>query len=194
MNSTEILKLLETRRTYRKFDQSRQISKEAVEDMKKAARTASSAMNRQPLRYLYVRSPQKVNEVFETTKWAGALPSELGVPREGEKPTLYVVVLSVIELQSAYTSFDEGLAVSKTTLAAWTHGVGSCIIGSADKDKLRKALEIDESLDIGCVVAFGYPVHESYIEDMKDDTKYYLDEKMNYHVPKRKICDTVKDV
>ena len=138
--------LLETRRTYRKFDQSRQISEETVEDMKKAARTASSAMNRQPLRYLYVRSPQKVSEVFETTKWAGALPSELGVPREGEKPTLYVVVLSVKELQSAYTSFDEGLAVSNMTLAAWTHGVGSCIIGSADK---RKGLiyDISESIE-----------------------------------------------
>ena len=192
MNGNDIIKLLKTRRTYRKFDQNRQIPKEVIDDMINAARMASSAMNRQPLEYIYVRTPEKVNEVFETTKWAGALPSELGVPKEGERPTLFVVILSVKELESAYTSFDEGLAVSNMTLAAWSHGVGSCIIGSADKDKLRKTLGIDESRDIGCAVAFGYPVHESYIEDMEGDIKYYLDDKMNYHVPKRKVCDTVK--
>ncbi len=195
MEKTNVLELLETRRTYRKFDESKKIPDDLVEKMQYAARLASSAMNRQPLRYIYVRDVDKVNSVFDITSWGGALPDGLGRPKIGERPTMFVVVLSVKDLQTRFTDFDAGLAVSNMTLAAWECGVGSCIIGSAKIDKLKELLDISEELDVVCAVGFGYPTHTSTIVDMLDgDVKYYLDENKNYLVPKRKNEDVNTEI
>lgn len=195
MKPDEVMKLLEDRRTYRRFDESRQIPECVVEDMKRAAQLASSAANRQPLRYVYVRTPETVNAIFDITAWAGAIPNGLGRPRVGERPTMFVAILSDKTLQGKYTAFDEGLAASNLTLAAYAHGVGSCIIGSVRMDDLRTLLEIDDGLDISCVIAFGYPTHKSTVAELEgDDVKYVRDENGDYTVPKRKIADTVRDV
>ena len=80
-------------------------------------------------------------------------------------------------------------------LAAWAHGVGSCIIGACDKNKLSEMFGLTENQVLHTVIAFGYPSHISSIEDMKDDNvKYYLDENMDYVVPKRRLSDIVKEI
>ena len=196
MNTNELMSLLRSRRTYRRFDESRAIGDEIIADMKRAAQLASSAMNRQPLKYIYIRTPETVNAVFDITSWGGALPDGQGRPKIGERPTLFVVILSEKSLQSRYTAFDEGLAASNLTLAASAHGVGSCILGSVKQERLREMLNIDESLDISCVIGFGYPTHESRTVEVGagEDIKYYLDENRNYIVPKRRIEDTVSEI
>lgn len=196
MNSKEIMQILEERRTYRRFDESRQIPDEVVADMKRAAQLASSAMNRQPLRYIYIRTPDIVNRVFDITSWGGALPDGKGRPKSGERPTMFVAILSEKALQSRFTAFDEGLAASNLTLSAYAHGVGSCILGSVNCEKLRDLLGIDESLDISCVIGFGYPTHKSTITEIgaDGDVKYRLDENDDYIVPKRRLDDTVTEI
>lgn len=195
MNSKEIMTLLEGRRTYRRFDESRAIPDEVVADMKKAAYLSSSAMNRQPLKYIYVRTPETVNAIFDITSWGGALPDGLGRPKVGERPTMFVAILSVKELHSRFTAFDEGLAASNLTLAAYAHGVGSCILGSVKVDPLRQILDISDEYDVSCVIGFGYPTHTSAVVDAENnDIKYRLDDEKNYIVPKRKIEDTVTEI
>ena len=196
MNSKEIMQILEERRTYRRFDESRQIPDEVVADMKRAAQLASSAMNHQPLRYIYIRTPDIVNRVFDITSWGGALPDGKGRPKSGERPTMFVAILSEKALQSRFTAFDEGLAASNLTLSAYAHGVGSCILGSVNCEKLRDLLGIDESLDISCVIGFGYPTHKSTITEIgaDGDVKYRLDENDDYIVPKRRLDDTVTEI
>lgn len=196
MSSNEIMKLLENRRTYRRFDESRDIPDEVIADMKKAAQLSSSAMNRQPLRFLYIRTRDTVNKVFDITSWGGALPNGEGRPKVGERPTLFVAILSEKSLQTKFTAFDEGLAASNITLAAYAHGVGSCILGSVKVDLLRELLSIDESLDISCVIGFGYPTHESHIVEIEngEGCSYYLDENRDFVVPKKKIEDVTADI
>ena len=196
MTSKELMLLLEGRRTYRRFDESRRIPDEVIADMKRAAQLSSSAMNRQPLRYIYVRTPEKVNEIFDITSWGGAIPDGGGRPKIGERPTLFVVLLSEKELQTKFTPFDEGLAASNLTLAAYAHGVGSCILGSVKIDLLREMLSIDDSLDISCVIGFGYPAHESRVVEVSasESLKYYLDENRDFVVPKKKIDETAFDI
>ena len=41
-----------------------------------------------------------------------------------------------------YCDTDAGLAISNMTLAAWNHGVGSCIIGACDKAELSNMTEL----------------------------------------------------
>ena len=194
MDSKELMKLLEERRTYRRFDESRAIPDEVVEDMMRSAYLSSSAMNRQPLRYIYVRTPETVNAIFDITSWGGSLPNGLGRPKVGESPTMFVIVLSVKELETRFTEFDAGLAVSNLTLAAYTHGVGSCILGSVKIAELEKLLNISEEYSVITAVGFGYPTHKSRVEDADESVKYYLDENLDYVVPKRKIADTVTEI
>ena len=196
MNTQEITTLLEGRRTYRRFDETRQIPDEVIADMKRAAQLSSSAMNLQPLRYIYVRTPDVVNKVFDITSWGGALPNGEGRPKVGERPTLFVVMLTEKELQTKFTAFDEGLAASNLTLAAFAHGVGSCILGSVKADLLRELLSIDEAFDVSCVIGFGYPTHTSRVVEVENGEalKYYLDEKRNFVVPKKKIGNVAVEI
>ena len=195
MEKTNVMELLETRRTYRRFDESKKIPDEVVEKMQYATRIASSAMNRQPLRYIYVRDVETVNAIFDITGWGGALPNGLGRPKVGERPTMFTAVLAARDLVTKFTDFDAGLAVSNMTLAAWECGVGSCILGSVNVEKLREILAIPAELDVITAVGFGYPTHTSTIVDSDgSDLRYYLDENKNYLVPKREIKDTVTNI
>lgn len=194
MNTKELMSLLEERRTYRRFDESRKIPDEVVEDMKRSAYLASSAMNRQPLRYIYVRTPEIANAIFDITSWGGALPDGLGRPKTGERPTMFVVVLSVKELESRFTDFDAGLAVSNLTLSAYAHGVGSCILGSVKVDELSALLGISDECRVVTAIGFGYPIHNSRVEDADESIKYYLDENRDYVVPKRRIAEIVTEM
>ena len=191
----QIMKMLEGRRTIRRFDESKKIDDSAVADIKRAAQLASSAMNRQPMRYIYVRDEKTVNDIFDITMWGAALPNGLGRPKIGERPAMMVAVLYEKELSSRYVEFDSGLAVSNMTLAAYSHGIGSCILGSANIEKLRAMIDISDNLEVSCVVAFGYPACESrVVESDGENLKYQLDEKNNYVVPKRRIEDTTREI
>ena len=196
MDKRELTALLESRRTYRKFDESKKIGDEVVKNMKYAAQLSSSAMNRQPLKYIYVRDSETVNSIFDITSWGGALPNGQGRPKTGERPTMFVAILSVKELQTRFTEFDAGLAASNLTLSAWSHGVGSCILGSVNVPKLCEILNVTDDCEVVTVIGFGYPTHDSRVVDAEvgDSLKYSLDEDGNYVVPKRKIDDTTLDV
>ena len=124
----DLMNLLKERRTYRRFCQ-KPISEEILAEILTAARYASSAANKQPLSYVVVKTPQKVQEVFAETKWATYLPKEQGQPKAGEEPVLFIGVVQNLKINPNCDT-DAGLAISNMTLAAWNHGVGSCIIGA----------------------------------------------------------------
>ena len=106
---------------------------------------------------------------------------------------LFIGIVENLDISKNYADTDAGLAISNLTLAAWSHGVGSCMIGACNKPKLSEMFGLTEDQQLHTVVAFGYPSHKSYIEDVKDGAiKYYLDENQDYVVPKRKLDDIVK--
>ncbi len=187
----ELMELLKTRRTYRRFEQ-REVSQEIIDDILLAARYASSAANRQPLSYIVVKAADKVADVFEQTRWAGYLPPEQGQPKEKERPMLFIAVVQNLNINRDCDT-DAGLAISNMTLAAWKHGVGSCIIGACNREKLSELFGLTQEQKLHTVVAFGYPSHESMLVDVEEagDIKYYMDEKRDYMVPKRKLKDVV---
>ncbi len=187
-----LMELLKTRRTYRRFDQSKAISQEIIDEILVAARLSSSAANKQPISYIVVKDAEKVEGVFAHTKWGGALPDGIGQPKEGEKPVLFIAVVENLNINRDCDT-DAGLAISNMTLAAWNHGVGSCMIGACNKVALSEMFGLTQEQKLHTVVAFGYPTHVSNIVDMEDPEqfKYYLDDKKDYVVPKRKLEDVV---
>ena len=182
----EIMKLMEWCRTYRRFDQAKPIPENVLEHIMEAARLANSASNRQQLRFLVVKSPEMVEKLFTFTHWAAILPKELGQPKDGEHPVLFIVPTYEASEKAKWTDVDIGIAETRMTIAAAAEGVGSCILANIERDPIRDVLGLPASTEIATIVAFGYPTHESHIVSMKDgDVKYYLDEKKDYCVPKR---------
>jgi FMN reductase [NAD(P)H] len=192
-NFMELMDLIRTNRTYRRFKQTA-VSDEIIAEVLEAARNAASAANRQPLSYVVVKSQKKVEEVFALTKWAGYLPPEQGQPKKGEEPVLFIGVVENTDINKNCDT-DAGLAIANMRIAAWAHGVGSCIIGACNKPELSRMFGLTQNQVLHTVIAFGYPSHASSIEDMKnDDVKYYLDGNRNYVVPKRRIDDVVTEI
>ncbi len=182
----EMTELMAWCRSYRRFDQRRAVPEETLARIMEAARLANSATNRQALRYAVVRSHALVETIFPMTHWAAMLPKELGQPKEGEHPTLFIVPYVETAARMKWTDVDLGLAVARMTLTAAAEGVGSCILGNIEREAIRGALGLPETAEISVVVAFGYPTHRSTVVPMRDgDVKYVLDENGDYRVPKR---------
>ncbi len=190
-----IMELLESRRTYRRFDQNRPVPEDAYRDMKNALRLSSSGGNRQPLRFVFARNRETVEALFPYTRWAALLPKELGTPKEGEHPVMFAAVIYDGEKHPKAPDTDAGLALNNLTLAAWAHGIGSCIMGNIDREEIAKILKIPAPWKIHTVVAFGYPTHTSKITNVAENGSldYYLDADKNYLVPKYSISDLISD-
>lgn len=192
----ELEKILEWRRSYRKFDEDKEISKEDINGILSSIKFASCANNRQFLRFISVESKEKVLEIFENTKWAASLPNGVGRPKEGERPVYFIAILSDKERKLKFDGVDQGLVISNLTLAAAERGIGSCIIGSVTDDKMREILSYDERYTCNILLAFGYPKIKSSIKEivLEEDQSYYLDDDGNYVVPKYKIDEIVRRI
>ena len=183
----DLMELLKTRRSFRRFDQSRPVPDSVLQKIARAQQYASCSGNSQSLRYIMVSDPALVEEIFALTRWAAKLPPEDGQPKPGEHPTLFAVVMIDKAAQNNWTPMDAGIAMNNMTLAAWDKGVGSCIMGAINKPALTELLGIQAPQQLAFMVAFGYPTHKAHIVPMTGETgvKYYLDDARDYCVPKR---------
>lgn len=188
----DLMELLASRRTYRRFQQDKKIPEAVLADILTAQRLASSACNQQRLRYLVIKTPELVEQVFPLTKWAALLPPEQGTPKEGEHPVMYILVLYRRSQKNKWLDTDAGLAIGNMTLAAWNHGVGSCIMDNIDRPGLTQLLKLDEDVEIHSAIAFGYPQHQSQVVEAKEDLRYYLDANRDYCVPKLAVSEVAE--
>lgn len=181
----DMMQLMETCRTYRRFLQ-KPIAQEVLDDIINALRCSSSARNAQPIRILLIQQPEDIHQVNQLVKWAAALPPELGTPKENELPTLFVAVLDDTSAPGTHDT-DAGIAIANMTLAAWAHGVGSCIMQAINRPALTELFSLPENLKLHSMIAFGYPAHKSILVPIREDGSlaYYLDEKKDYLVPRR---------
>jgi nitroreductase len=175
------------RRSIRRFKQT-PIQVDMLKKLIGAARVAPSAANLQPLKYVIVEKEHAVREVFTTLRWAAYIAPK-GNPPEGERPVAYIVVLADTKISNKGYEIDVGVAVENIVLVAWKEGIGSCLIGSIDKERLRDILHIPPHLKIVLVVALGMPNECPVMEEMTDTIKYWRDESEVHHVPKRRLED-----
>ena len=181
----EFYEVIKTRRSIRKFEQT-QIPDEMLKKLVDTARYAPAAANVQPLKYAIVRG-EWAKEIFPLTRWAKLL-GERGTPKVHEAPVAYVFVMT--DTKNSYNKeADASLAIENIVLAAWYEGIGSCILGSIDKPKISKIINLPEGYEINYAVALGYPAQTSVAEEEENGVAYYMDDEDVVHVPKRKLQD-----
>ncbi|MDD6736250.1 MAG: nitroreductase family protein [Clostridiales bacterium] len=184
----DIFKAIYSRRTIRKF-RPVPVSRNILYKLIDCARLAPSAANRQPIKYAVIDGEELNSAVFPLTKWAGYKP-EAG-PLSHERPPAYIAVLGDDSISRGTQENDAGLAMSAICLAATGEGLGSCILGAIDRDRIGSILNLPKNLHLLYLIAIGYPAQESTSAEMKDgDCKYYL-ENGRVYVPKRPLEDII---
>lgn len=177
-----------SRRTIRKFKQDK-IDKNDLIKLVDCARMAAYGANLQPLKFAVIDDESKMNEIFPFIKWAGYL--EDGAPKENERPRAYIAVLGDKTLKASDTyETESGAAVTTMMLAAEEMGIASCWLGAIQRDKIKKALALDDNLKVVYLLALGYPMQKSEPVEFVGDVKYYLDGE-TLKVPKRSIDEVL---
>lgn len=177
--------LLMKNRSYRSFDAYVSVSKETLFGFIDNIRYTPSTRNAQGLRFRLCYEKEECSKVLALTKWAGAL-SDRHFPPTGHEPTAFIVICAAEDIFMR----DVGIAAQTIMLSATEQGLGGCMIGSFDAEKVCELLNIPVECKPRLVLAIGKPNETVVIEDAKEGKlTYYRDENDIHHVPKLKTED-----
>ncbi len=56
--------------------------------------------------------------------------------------------------------FNAGIAAQTFCLSAHARGIGTCIMGIFDEDKIAEVLQLSDNQQVGAIIAAGYPAEE----------------------------------
>ena len=177
----EFQKVVETRRSVRKYDASKKVTKEQIAEIVEAAIQAPSWKNSQTARYHVVLSDEMTKKVltdclpeFNAKNSEGAalvvttfVANRAGFNREGQPDN---------EAGNGWGFYDLGLHNENFVLKAKDIGLDTLIMGIRDEAKIRETLQIPEAETIVAVIALGYGDQEPEMPKRKtpeDIVKFY---------------------
>lgn len=183
--------LFRSARSYRRFDNSREICRDTLERLVELTRYCPSARNLQPLRYRLVTTSEERDLLFPTLKWAGYLTDWDG-PEPQERPSAYIVQCLDTSL-TADCLCDDGLQLEALTLGAASLGLHGCIIKAFNVAAVKDSLCLPSQFKPLYVLALGYPAETVKIVDTDGthdaDIRYYRDAEDTHIVPKRPLSE-----
>lgn len=174
-------------RSVRRFGGDVPVGIGTLERLVDLARHAPSGANRQSLKFWLSCDPALNEEIFPCLAWAGYL-EEWDGPAPGERPAAYIAILHDTVVSEGY-GCDHGIAAQTIMLGAAAEGLGGCIIGSVDRERLARVLALPERYRVLLVLALGFPAETVEIEEAGEggDIRYWRDVGGVHHVPKRAL-------
>lgn len=164
MNFTEIAT---ARQSCRNFDNTREIEQEKLSAILESARIAPSACNGQPY-HITVCTGDSARKVARATqsmgmnKFSSDAAVQLVISEEGYCRTAAV---GAKLKHNDYRSIDIGIVAAYITAEATAQGLGSCILGWFDNDKIKEICDLEG--DVRLVVCIGYAKTEDKLRDKK---------------------------
>ena len=154
----KFLELAKRRQSCRSYA-STPVEIEKIEKMIEAARLAPSACNSQPWKFYAVLDPEKCAQIAPATqedglnKFTSQCPAFLVVTEE----EALLIAKGGMKPNQKWAKFDLGIATICACLAAEEQGLGTCIMGSFNGNKIKEILGIAEESPVAIVIAVGYP-------------------------------------
>ena len=164
MNFTEIA---ENRQSCRSYDAARPVEQEKLDAILNAGRLAPSACNGQPYHFTLCRG-EAARQVAKAcmgmgmNKFAGDAPVVLVI---SEKAYCKTAALGAKVKNNDYRSIDIGIAAAYLTAEATAQGLGSCILGWLDGDKIREICRLDGTARL--VITLGYAKEGDKLREKK---------------------------
>jgi nitroreductase len=109
-----------------------------------AGRWSPSQRNRQPWHFIAIQhreTLQQLGAMAASGSYLADAPLAIAVVTEGARAPL----------------IDGTRAISSMQLVAWEEGLGSCWIGSVDREGVKRLLGLPEACELITVLPFGYP-------------------------------------
>lgn len=155
------MEIAQTRQSCRAYDEARLVEQEKLEAVLEAARLAPSACNGQPYHFTVckgdaAKEAAKATQGMGMNKFASQAPVLIVI---SEEPYVKSAALGARVKNNDYRSIDIGIAAAYLTAEATAQGLGTCILGWFDDDKLRNICSLEHPVRL--VITVGYP---------KDDT------------------------
>lgn len=173
----DFLEIARNRQSCRSYDTTRPVEEEKLDAVLEAVRLAPSACNGQPYHLTVCTG--------EAAKAAAAGTMGMGMNKFASQAPVVIVISEVPYVKSAalgakvkkidYRSIDIGIAAAYLTAEATAQGLGSCILGWVDDEKVRKACSVTGKVHL--VVALGYAREDDKLRDKK---RKPLDELVSY--------------
>lgn len=155
----DFIDLAKTRRSIRSY-KNIPVEKDKIEKCVEAARLSPSSTNSQPWKFIVVDEPTLKEKV------ANASINVLGMNRfVHEAPIIVAVVAEKLNILSKvgelkqkkdYIGLNIGLATSYFCLQAAELGLGTCILGFFDEQKIQTLLNIPPNKRLTLLITLGY--------------------------------------
>ena len=151
------MEIAQNRQSCRSYDEARFVEQEKLDAILEATRLSPSACNGQPY-HLTVCKGDKAREVAKATQGLGMNKFAVQAPVLiviSEKPYVKSAAMGAKVKNNDYRSIDIGIAAAYLTAEAAAQGLGTCILGWFDDDKIRSICGLDAPARL--VITLGYP-------------------------------------
>ena len=153
----EFKNLVNERQPSRSYDKERMVEKEKIKEILEIARLSPSACNGQPY-FITVASGEAAKSIAKATQGMGMNGFASDAPVMlviSEEPYVKTAALGAKLKKNDYRSIDIGILAAHITLAATENGLGTCILGWFDDQKIREICQLSGAVRL--VITLGYP-------------------------------------
>ncbi|MDD4516634.1 nitroreductase family protein [Massilibacteroides sp.] len=169
----DFLTLASSRQSDRSYDPERPVEREKIERILQAATQSPSACNAQPWKFIVVDDPELKNKVADATS-----NRILGLNHFTKQAPVHILIVEEkVNLSSGFggwvkdktfSMIDIGIASAHICLAAEDEGLGSCILGWFNEDKIRNLLNIPSGKRVVLDIIIGYSTQPKRKKKRKD--------------------------
>ncbi len=161
------LEIALNRQSCRNFNATKMVEDEKIKAILEAARLSPSACNGQPY-FLTVCKGEKAKQVAKATMGMGLNKFTTDAPIQiviSEMPYNRTAALGAKVKGNDYRSIDIGIVSAYITAEATAQGLGSCILGWLDSDKIKAICQLEG--DVRIVICIGYPNDDEKLRTKK---------------------------
>ena len=170
MSFLDLLKRRESIRNYIDKD----VERAKIERCLEAARLSPSACNSQPWRFIIVDEPKLKKNIAEATfnntipfnNFTLSAPAFVVIVAEDRQLSLK---FGGMDKDIPYYLIDVGIAAEHFCLQAVEEGLGTCMIGWFQEEKIKKALKVPKEERIALVISIGYYENSGPRKKMRKD-------------------------
>jgi nitroreductase len=164
----DFLEIANARQSNRAYDPGREVEKEKLDAILEAVRLAPSACNGQPY-HVTVCTGETAQQVAKAcmgmgmNKFAAQAPVLIVI---SEMPYVKSAALGAKVKGNDYRSIDIGIAAAYLTAEAAAQGLGTCILGWLDDEKIRQICDL--KYPVRLVITLGYAADQPRQKKRKD--------------------------
>lgn len=149
-NEMDILELIKTRRSVRKF-KNKDVNSEIIDEILEAGRWAPSGLNNQPWKFMVLAEEAK-DSLAGHTKYSH-------IVKNADK-----LIVVFFDKEDSYNRDKDlmaiGACIQNMLIFIHSKGLGACWLGEIlnQKAQIHKLLKTSKNLELAAVLALGYPL------------------------------------